>query len=126
MAAELGMPYQNLLNLFLRDCAVGVVNTYVLNVEDYAPEGRVASKPVFQAPEARRTELTGKVLSERARRQCVKAAAADSALGAENIVQWLPAVSTMDRAPACSRQIAWIDGKPGTRSRGVKSVSSPG
>jgi len=23
MAAELGMPYQNLINLFLRDCAIG-------------------------------------------------------------------------------------------------------
>ena len=48
----------------------------------------------------------GKVLSEHARRQRVKDAAVDSALGAENIVEWAPAVSTMDRARACLRQIA--------------------
>ena len=50
----------------------------------------------------------------------------DSALGAENIVQWSPAVSTMDRARACLRQIDWRDGRPGSRSTGVNSVSSPG
>ena len=36
----------------------------------------------------------------------VKDAAADSALAAENIVEWAPAVSTMDNVRACVRQVA--------------------
>ena len=42
MAAELGMPYQNLINLFLRDCAI---------------EKR---RPVIQWPQAERTGQTGR------------------------------------------------------------------
>ena len=59
-------------------------------------------------------------------RQRVKDRAADSALGAESIVEWPPAVSIMDRTRACLRQIAWSDGRPGSRPTGVNSVSSPG
>jgi hypothetical protein len=59
-------------------------------------------------------------------RQRVKDAAADSALGEENIVEWAPAVSRIDRAPACLRQTSWRDGRPGSRPAGVNSVSSPG
>ena len=65
-------------------------------------------------------------LSEHARTQRVNDAAQNSALGAENIVQWVPATSTMDRERACLPQIAWGDGRPGSRSTGVNSVSSPG
>jgi len=50
--------------------------------------------------------LVGKVPSAHTRRQRVKDAAADSALVAENIVEWAPAVSTMHRVRACLRQIA--------------------
>ena len=59
-------------------------------------------------------------------RHRVKHAAIDSALGADSIVEWVPAVSTMDRARACLRQIAWRGGKPGSRPTGLNSVSSPG
>ena len=68
----------------------------------------------------------GKVLSVHTGRQRVKDAAADSALVAENIVEWAPAVSTMDRVRACERQMAWRDGRPGSRLTGANSVSFPG
>jgi hypothetical protein len=59
-------------------------------------------------------------------RRCVRHPAVDSALGADSIVEWVPAVSTMDRARACLRQIDSRDGRLGSRPTGLNSVSSPG
>src|SRR5215471_17529732 len=58
-------------------------------------------------------------------RRWVKHAAVDSALGADSIVQCVPAVSTTHRARACLHQISWRDGRPGSRSTALNSVSSP-
>jgi len=63
---------------------------------------------------------------EQTGRHRVKHAAADSAFGADSIVECVPAVSMIDRALACFLQIAWSDGRPGSRAAGLNSVSFPG
>ncbi len=48
LAAELGMPYQNLINLFLRDCAMRKRRPSIQWLE--ASEGAAASNPTRKPP----------------------------------------------------------------------------
>jgi len=46
MAAEMGMPYQNLINLFLRDCAIQKRRPVIQWPEDAPGSGRRSRQPV--------------------------------------------------------------------------------
>jgi len=46
MAAELGMPYQNLINLFLRDCAIQKRRPVIQWPDDAPGGGRRSRQPV--------------------------------------------------------------------------------